>query len=102
MRKSWRSASPSWGDARNGNVLYEGARTSAVLDWEMATIAAAEADLGWFLHFHNLFQELAVAFDFPGTPDLFDHKEVVEQHEQLTSSTVRDLPFFYLYAGLRR
>ncbi|MDX2357149.1 phosphotransferase family protein [Dietzia sp. PP-33] len=92
----------SWGDARIGNILYEGTRPSAVLDWEMATIAPAEVDLGWFLYFHDLFQELAVAFDFPGTPELFEHSEVVEQYEQLTGSTVRDLPFYYVYAGLRQ
>ena len=91
-----------WGDARIGNILYEGTRPSAVLDWEMAAIAPAEVDLGWFLYFHDLFQELAVAFDFPGTPELFDHDEVVEQYEQLTGSTVRDLPFYYVYAGLRQ
>ncbi len=28
--------------------------------------------------------------------------EVVEQYEQLTGSTVRDLPFYYVYAGLRQ
>ena len=92
----------SWGDARIGNILYEGTRPSAVLDWEKAAIAPAEVDLGWFLYFHDLFQELAVAFDFPGLPDLFDHGEVVEQYEQLTGSTVRDLPFYYVYAGLRQ
>ena len=92
----------SWGDARVGNILYEGTTPTAVLDWEMAAIAPAEVDLGWFLYFHDLFQELAVAFDFPGIPDLFDHRDVIEQHEQLTAATVQDLPFYYVYAGLRQ
>ncbi|WP_193746909.1 phosphotransferase family protein, partial [Dietzia sp. UCD-THP] len=76
----------SWGDARIGNILYEGTRPTAVLDWEMATIAPPEVDLGWFLCFHDVFQELAVAFAFPGIPDLFEHSEVVEQYEHLTGS----------------
>lgn len=92
----------SWGDARIGNILYEGTTPTAVLDWEMAAIAPAEVDLGWFLYFHDLFQDLAVTFGFPGIPDVFDHSEVVEQYEQLTGSTVRDLPFYYVYAGLRQ
>lgn len=92
----------SWGDARIGNILYEGVTPTAVLDWEMATIAPAEVDLGWFLYFHDLFQDLAVTFEFRGIPDLFDHHEVVEQYEQLTGFTVRDLPFYYVYAGLRQ
>ncbi|MBS7546796.1 phosphotransferase family protein [Dietzia sp. Marseille-Q0999] len=92
----------SWGGARIGNILYEGTTPTAVLDWEMAAIAPAEVDLGWFLYFHDLFQDLAETFGFPGIPDVFDHSEVVEQYEQLTGSTVRDLPFYYVYAGLRQ
>ncbi|MGX1596549.1 phosphotransferase family protein [Dietzia maris] len=92
----------SWGNARIGNILYEGTTPTAVLDWEMAAIAPAEVDLGWFLYFHDLFQDLAVTFEFPGIPDLFDHREVVEQYKQLTGAAVRDLPFYYVYAGLRQ
>lgn len=92
----------SWGDARIGNILYEGTTPTAVLDWEMAATAHAEVDLGWFLYFHDLYQDLAEIFGFPGIPDLFDHHQVVEQYEQLTGATVRDLPFYYVYAGLRQ
>ena len=88
----------SWGDARIGDILYEGTTPTAVLDWEMAAIAPAEVGLGLFLYFHDL----AVAFEFPGIPDPLDHREVVEQYEHLTGSTVRDLPFYYVYAGLRQ
>ena len=66
-----------------------------------AAIAPAEVDLGWFLYFHDLFQDLAVTFGFPGIPEVFDHSEVVKQYERLTGSTVSDLPFYYVYAGLR-
>ncbi|MCD2262698.1 phosphotransferase family protein [Dietzia aurantiaca] len=92
----------SWGDARIGNILYKGTTPTAVLDWEMAALAPAEVDLGWFLYFHDLFQDLAVTYGFPGIPDLFDHAQVVRQYEQLTGRTVRDLPFYYAYAGLRQ
>ncbi|MGX1769478.1 phosphotransferase family protein [Dietzia sp. NPDC055340] len=92
----------SWGDARIGNILYEGTTPTAVLDWEMAALAPAEVDLGWFLYFHDLFQDLAVTYGFPGIPDLFDHDQVIGEYEQLTGRTVRDLPFYYAYAGLRQ
>ena len=92
----------SWGDARIGNILFEGTTPTAVLDWEMAALAPAEVDLGWFLYFHDLFQDLAVTYEFPGIPDLFDHDEVVAQYEQLSGRTVRDLPFYYVYAGVRQ
>ncbi|RIL03942.1 MAG: phosphotransferase [Proteobacteria bacterium] len=38
-----------WGDARIGNMIFDGGRVAAVLDWEMATLGPAEMDLGWFL-----------------------------------------------------
>lgn len=68
-----------------------------------ATTAArtGEVDLAWFLYFHHMFQELAVGFGFPGIPDLFDHADVVAQYEELTGTTVRELDFYYVYAGLR-
>lgn len=91
-----------WGDSRIGNILYEGTTPNAVLDWEMATLAPAEVDLGWFLYFHDLFQDLAVTFGFPGIPDLFDHDQVVAQYEQASGTVVRDLQFYYTYAGLRQ
>lgn len=92
----------SWGDARIGNILFEGTTPRAVLDWEMAALAPAEVDLGWFLYFHDLFQDLAVTYGFPGIPDLFSHDQVVQQYEQFSSQVVRDLPFYYVYAGLRQ
>ncbi|WP_448222916.1 phosphotransferase family protein [Gordonia iterans] len=37
----------SWGDARIGNVMYDGVEPVAVLDWEMATVGPRELDLAW-------------------------------------------------------
>jgi len=40
----------SWGDSRIGNMLFdEDLRCTVVLDWEFATLAAPELDLGWWL-----------------------------------------------------
>lgn len=68
----------------------------------MVTLVPAEVDLGWYRYFHDLFQDLAVTYGFPGIPDLFDHDQVVAQYEQASGTTVRDLPFYYVYAGLRQ
>lgn len=38
-----------WGDARIGNMIFDGGRAVAVLDWEMATLGPVEMDLGWYL-----------------------------------------------------
>ncbi|WP_440221538.1 hypothetical protein [Dietzia sp. MNB45] len=72
-----------------------------MLDWESATLAPPELDLGWFLFFHDMFQEIAEQWDFPGLPDLFPHDAVVARYEELTGSPVRELEFFRTYAALR-
>lgn len=90
-----------WGDARIGNIMFDGVEPAAVLDWESATLAPPELDLGWFLFFHDMFQEIAEQWDFPGLPDLFPHDAVVARYEELTGSPVRELEFFRTYAALR-
>ena len=59
----------NWGDARIGNVIYDGFEPAAVLDWEMAAVAPREVDLGWTVYLHRFFQDLTVSFGQPGLPD---------------------------------
>jgi hypothetical protein len=59
----------NWGDARIGNVIYDGFDPVAVLDWEMAALAPREVDLGWTVCLHRFFQDLTVSFGRRGLPD---------------------------------
>ena len=53
-----------WGDVRLGNVIFDEDRAPvAVLDWEMATIGAAEHDLAWTLTLESIQAELFTADD---------------------------------------
>lgn len=47
-----------WGDARPGNLIYQGTRVAAVLDWEMAGIGPPEFDLCYFLLADEVVAEL--------------------------------------------
>jgi len=38
----------SWGDARPQNIIYRDLVSVAVLDWDTASLAGAEADLAWW------------------------------------------------------
>ena len=44
-----------WGDARIGNIIFDGTKPAAVLDWEMVTLGSPEMDLAWsiFLDRHH-------------------------------------------------
>ncbi len=47
----------SWGDSRIGNIIWDDFRAAAVVDWEMASLAQPELDLGWWLYFDRQFSE---------------------------------------------
>jgi aminoglycoside phosphotransferase (APT) family kinase protein len=91
----------SWGDARPGNILFDGFRPAAVLDWEMATLAPRELDVAWYVFIHRFFQDIARVFELPGLPDLADPVHVAATYEQLSGHELRDLHWYTVYAALR-
>ncbi|MER5431526.1 phosphotransferase family protein [Streptomyces sp. NPDC002588] len=92
----------TWGDARIGNVIYDGFEPVAVLDWEMAATAPREVDLGWTVYLHRFFQDLTTASGQPGLPDFLRRDRVEERYARLTGHTPRDMDFYILYAALRQ
>lgn len=88
----------NWGDARLGNMLFHDFRPTAVLDWEMVTLGAREADLGWWLFFNRLHSEGISRRLPPGFPD---EEGTVERYEQVTGHTVSDLHFYLVRSALR-
>ncbi|MFB7446204.1 phosphotransferase family protein [Streptomyces sp. RLB3-17] len=91
----------SWGDARIGNVVYDGFAPAAVLDWEMAALAPREVDLGWTVYLHRFFQDLTASFGQRGLPDFLRRDRVERRYAELTGHTPRDMDFHTLYAALR-
>ncbi|GAB7107017.1 phosphotransferase family protein [Streptomyces phaeofaciens JCM 4814] len=91
----------SWGDARIGNVVYDGFTPAAVLDWEMAALAPREVDLGWTIYLHRFFQDLTVASGQRGLPGFLRRDRVEARYAELTGHTPRDMEFHTLYAALR-
>ncbi|MEU6826495.1 phosphotransferase family protein [Streptomyces atriruber] len=91
----------NWGDARIGNIIYDGFEPAAVLDWEMAALAPREVDLGWTVYLHRFFQDLTVSFGQPGLPDFQRRDRIEATYARLTGHTPRDMDFHTLYAALR-
>jgi len=91
-------ASLLWGDPQLVNVVFdESGSAAAVLDWEMATVGPAEADLAWFLTLHEAAAETAGG-DLPGFPD---RTTVVEWYEVELGRPVRDLGWHEVFAQVR-
>ncbi|MEV6553833.1 phosphotransferase family protein [Streptomyces sp. NPDC051597] len=90
-----------WGDARIGNIVYDGFEPAAVLDWEMAALGPRELDLGWTVYLHRFFQDLTVSFGQPGLPGFLTRGHIEARYAQLTGHTPRAMEFHTLYAALR-
>jgi aminoglycoside phosphotransferase (APT) family kinase protein len=90
-----------WGDARIGNMLFDGFEPVAVLDWEMAVLAPPEVDLAWFAYIHTFFEDLAAKFGVPGLPDFLRIDDVAAEYERVSGREPRRLHWFTVYAALR-
>jgi aminoglycoside phosphotransferase (APT) family kinase protein len=91
----------SWGDARIGNIIYQGFEPAAVLDWEMAALGPRELDVGWFVFLHRFFQDIAQFFGLPGLPGFLRRSDVERGYQELAGCPVRDMDFYLTYAALR-
>ena len=90
-----------WGDARIGNILYDGFEPVAVLDWEMARLGRREIDVGWFIFLHRFFEDIATAYDLPGMPSFLRRDDVIATYEAASGQPLHDMDWFLFLAALR-
>jgi aminoglycoside phosphotransferase (APT) family kinase protein len=90
----------NWGDARIGNLLFEGTRLSAVLDWELATIAPREVDFGWFVFFER-FLWSPDSYGCVGLEPIMGREELIQLYEQESGVRLADLSWFERWAAFR-
>jgi aminoglycoside phosphotransferase (APT) family kinase protein len=88
----------SWGDARIGNMLFDGTRVAAVLDWEMVGIGAPEMDLSWqiFLDKHH-----SEGMGRPRLAGFPSYEATAERYQELTGFELRNLHYYEVFAGFR-
>jgi aminoglycoside phosphotransferase (APT) family kinase protein len=87
-----------WGDPRLGNIIWRDERCVCVTDWEAASIAPAEVDLGWWLMFDRWSHET------PGVPRLEGEPTRDEQrslYEKLSGRDVGDTTWYEIFAAAR-
>jgi aminoglycoside phosphotransferase (APT) family kinase protein len=88
----------SWGDARIGNILFDGTKPAAVLDWEMVGIGSPEMDLAWqiFVDKHH-----SVGIGQPRLAGFPSYEATVERYQQQSGFAVRHLHYYEVFAGFR-
>jgi aminoglycoside phosphotransferase (APT) family kinase protein len=89
----------SWGDARIGNMMFgDDFEVVGVMDWEQASLAGPEADLGWWLFFDEIHStEVGV----PRLDGLGTRQETVDLWQDLTGERVGDLLWHEVFAGCK-
>jgi aminoglycoside phosphotransferase (APT) family kinase protein len=87
-----------WGDARIGNIIYDGTRPAAVLDWEMVALGSPEMDLAWsiFLDRHH-----SEGLGMPRLEGFPSYADTVARYESRTGHRVAHLHYYQVLAGFR-
>ena len=89
----------SWGDARLGNMMFgEDLAVTGVLDWEMATIGAAELDLGWFLFLNRVYTD---GMGLPAPEGFPTREQSLARYEELLGRPLVNFAFHEVFAGVR-
>jgi len=88
----------SWGDARLGNMIWQDYRCAAVLDWEAASLAPPEADIGWWVMFDRMSFDDMNAPRMQGFPT---REEMVAYWEELTGRRVGDIGYWEIFGAMR-
>ena len=87
-----------WGDARIGNIIFDGTRPAAVLDWEMVGVGSPEADVGWsiFLDRHH-----SEGIDTPRLEGFPSYADTVAFYEEKAGRKIRNLEYYQIFTGYR-
>lgn len=89
----------AWGDARLGNIIFDGVTPAAILDWEMVFLGPGEADLAWYLYLDRHLSEGIGAQRLPGLPD---RARTVARYEELVGRAIgQHLDWYEVFAGFR-
>ena len=88
----------NWGDPRPGNMIWRDFRCVCVTDFEAASIAPPEVDLGWWLMFDRWSHESAGVPRLDGEPT---REEQADLYRRLSGLEVGDLHWYEVFAALR-
>jgi aminoglycoside phosphotransferase (APT) family kinase protein len=87
-----------WGDARPGNMIWQDTRCVCTTDFEAASIASPDQDLGWWLMFDRWSHESFGAPRLDGEPTRDEQRAI---YAQAAGIDVPDTTFHELFAAVR-
>jgi len=87
-----------WGDPRLGNIIWRDDRAACLTDFEAASIAPAEVDLGWWLMFDRWCHE---TYGAPRRDGEISRDAQRARYEEVSGRTVGDTTWFEVFAAAR-
>ncbi len=87
-----------WGDARPGNIIWSDFECASVTDWEAASIAPPESDLGWWLMFDRTMHEGSDVARLEGEPT---RDEQLAIYEDAAGRRIESIHLHELFAAYR-
>ena len=90
-----------WGDARLGNMIYEGSDVVAALDWELACIGDPESDLAWFAHTDWASSEGRSSGAMPRLTGLPSIEKTIDYYERKIGRKVENFHYYDVFAAYR-
>jgi aminoglycoside phosphotransferase (APT) family kinase protein len=87
-----------WGDARIGNMIFDGTKPVAVLDWEMVCTGSPEKDVGWaiFLDKHH-----SEGLGVPRLEGFPSYEDTLAYYGERSGRRVKNAHYYQVYAGYR-
>ena len=88
----------SWGDSRLGNMIWQDYRCAAVVDWEAASLAPPQADIGWWVMFDRMsFDDM----DAPRLPGFPTRETMIAAWEKASGLAAGDIDYWEIFATMR-
>jgi aminoglycoside phosphotransferase (APT) family kinase protein len=95
---AYRPTGLAWGDARLGNMVFDGGRCVAILDWETVSLGGAETDLGWWIFFDWM---MAEGLGVPRLEGIGDGDALLSAWARFAGREARDMVWHELFATWR-
>lgn len=90
-----------WGDARLGNMVFNGHKVAAILDWEMACIGDPDADLAWFAHIDWASSEGRSSGPLARMAGLPSIAQTLAHYQKITGRKVSNFDYYDVFATWR-
>ncbi len=87
-----------WGDSRIGNMIFDGPRCLAVIDWEMARLGDPMMDLAWGLFLSRYHTE---GTGLPNLPGFRNREETIAYYEEKSGRSAEHVAYYEVLAGMR-